>query len=71
MFLPLANVDRLMREAKVDRISKESILAMAEILEKIGLEITQLANELSIHANRTTIKASDVQLAFKIWKKQQ
>lgn len=71
MFLPFANVDKLMREAKVDRISKESVQAMTEVLEKIGIEITKLADEFSRHANRTTIKANDVHLAFKIWKKQQ
>lgn len=58
-----------MREAKADRVSKESVNAMIEILEKITIEITQFALDFSQHANRTTIKASDIELGFKMWKK--
>lgn len=70
MNLPFANVDALMRRAKVERLGKDAVNKMTEILEKIGIEITQLADACSKHANRNTIKAVDVDFAFEMWKKQ-
>jgi len=63
--LPIAPVDRLIRKANVKRVSERAAIALAEILEEIGLEISKIASDLSAHAKRKTVNEEDIKLAWK------
>ncbi len=67
--LPIAPVDRLIRKANVKRVSEQAAVALAEILEEIGLEISKAAVDLSNHAHRITVNADDIKLAWKQMKR--
>ena len=67
--LPLAPIDRLIREAKADRVSETAVKALGGILEDIAIEIASIAKELAEHAHRKTITDSDIKLAHKQWKR--
>ncbi len=61
--LPLASVERIMRNAGAERISMTAITSMAEVLEDYGTKISKETIELARHAKRKTIKKEDVKLA--------
>jgi histone H3/H4 len=61
--LPLASVERIMRNAGAERISMNAIITMADILEDICRDISQEAIDLAKHSKRKTVKKEDVKLA--------
>jgi histone H3/H4 len=63
--LPIAPVDRLIRKANIKRVSEKASVALAKILEEIGLEISEIASDLSKHANRKAVTDADIKLAYK------
>ena len=63
--LPLATVERIMREAGAKRVSKEARLAFAEYMEKLTECLAQEAGEFAEHFGRRTITEKDVELAKK------
>ena len=67
--IPVAPLDRLIRKAKVERVSEKAANSLGKILEEIGLEIAKRAGELAIHANRKTVTGRDIDLAFNQWKR--
>lgn len=67
--LPLAPIDRLIREAKADRVSEKAVKTLGAILEEIAIEIATMAKDLAEHAHRKTVVDSDIKLAYKQWKK--
>jgi len=67
--LPFAPIDRLIREAKADRVSEKAVKALSAILEEIAIEIASMARDLAEHAHRKTIVDSDIQLAYKQWRR--
>lgn len=67
--LPLAPIDRLIRETKVDRVSETAVKALSIILEDIAIEIATLAKDFAYHAHRKTIVDADIQLAYKQWRR--
>lgn len=67
--IPLAPLDRLIREAKAERVSDKASKELGEILEEMALEISAMAKDLAHHAHRKTITDSDIRLAYKQWKK--
>ncbi|MHA1755006.1 MAG: histone family protein [Candidatus Odinarchaeia archaeon] len=67
--IPLAPLDRLIRKAKVERVSEKAAIELGKILEEIGLEIAKRAGELAVHANRKTVTGRDIELAYSQWKR--
>ena len=62
--LPVAPVDRLIREAPgAKRVSESAAKELALVLEKYGLQIAVKATALAKHAGRKTITSEDIQLA--------
>ncbi|HME50753.1 MAG TPA: histone family protein [Candidatus Lokiarchaeia archaeon] len=65
--IPVAPLDRLIRKANVERVSESAAIELGVILEELGKEIANRANDLAKHANRTTVKDADIKLAYKQW----
>ena len=63
--LPLANMERLLKEGGAERVSEDAKEALAEVLEDYGLIISKDAVLLSEHAGRKTVRKEDVKLAVK------
>ena len=61
--LPIAPVDRLVREAGADRVSEGAREALAKILEDHGMKIAKEAIKFAEHAGRKTVKVEDIDLA--------
>ncbi|MDO9517289.1 MAG: histone family protein [Methanosarcinaceae archaeon] len=64
--IPYAPVERLIRSAGAYRVSETAGIALAEILEQYGLEISREAIKLTEHAKRKTVKAEDIKLALEM-----
>ncbi len=67
--IPIAPLDRLIRKAKVERVSEKAAISMGEILEEIGVEIAGMARDLAEHAHRKTVNGEDIKLAYKQWRR--
>lgn len=68
--LPIKTIHRIMMSEgdNKKRVSVGASTRMSEILAEICQEITDSAYELVFHAGRKTIKARDVELAYKLRK---
>jgi histone H3/H4 len=66
--IPIAPIDRLIRKTNAERVSESAAKELGMILEELGKEIALRAADLAKHANRTTVKDSDIQLAYKQWR---
>ena len=63
MTLPNAPVERIIRNAGAERVSKEAVEELKQAVEELGEEIALDASELADHADRNTIKKEDITLA--------
>ena len=61
--LPMAPLERLLKEQGAHRVSKSALSEFAGVLEEIGSELASEAVRLAKHAGRKTVHASDVRLA--------
>jgi histone H3/H4 len=66
--IPVAPIDRLIRESGAGRVSDKGAEELARILEEIGKIISKRAFALTEHAGRKTITDKDIKLAYEQWK---
>ncbi len=60
--LPLAAMDKIMRKAGAPRVSDGAKEALASLLEREGIKISEKAIMYSQHAGRKTVTAADITL---------
>lgn len=63
--IPLAAMEKLIKQAGADRISDKAKIILNKILDEKGEEIAKKAILYASHAGRQTIKARDIKLAIK------
>ena len=63
VILPKAPVEKIIREAGARRVSEGAAVELAELLEKIGTDISVRALKFARHAGRKTVTALDIKLA--------
>lgn len=63
--IPLATVERMMREAGARRVSREATRAFADYIEKLMEALSIEAGEFADHFGRRTITEKDAELARK------
>ena len=63
--LPLAAMEKILKNVGAGRVSEKSKAALKSVLEEIAEEIAQDAVKLAMHAGRKTVKAGDIKLAAK------
>lgn len=61
--LPLAAMERIMKEVGAERVSDKAKEALKEVIEDLAQEIARNAVKFAGHAGRKTIKAHDIKLA--------
>ncbi len=63
--LPLAAMEKIMKNSGAERVSDKAKTALKDVLEEIAEKIAADAVRLAMHAGRKTIKATDIKLALK------
>jgi DNA-binding protein len=63
--LPIAPIERIIKNAGAARVSEDAKEALAKVLEECGENISKQALLLTKHAGRKTVKASDIEMAVK------
>ncbi|PIN81063.1 histone [Candidatus Woesearchaeota archaeon CG10_big_fil_rev_8_21_14_0_10_32_9] len=64
--IPLAAMERLLKDAGAYRVAEQAKVALKEALETYALKIGESAVKYSNHAGRKTIKSEDIKLATKV-----
>jgi len=63
--LPIAPIDRIIRNAGAERVSEDARETMAEILEEWATQVAKRAIEVAKHAGRKTVKGkSNIECAI-------
>lgn len=63
MSLPNAPIERIIRKAGAERVSKDAVEELKFALEDLGEEIAADAVNMADHAERNTVKKEDVEMA--------
>ncbi len=61
--LPLASVERLARKAGAERVSRDALEALAELLEDYARRVAAGSVKYARYARRSTIKREDIDLS--------
>ena len=64
-FLPLAAMEKLLKQGGAERVSDKAKVALKNALEEIAHDIAVKSIKLAVHAGRKTIKSEDIKLAVK------
>lgn len=64
--IPLAAMERLLRNAGAPRVSEDAKMALKIALEEYAQKIGEGASKYAQHAGRKTVRAEDIQLATKV-----
>ena len=62
--IPRTCAARIIKSTGAERVSGDSVDAFVEALEDYGAEVASKAVKYARHANRKTIKPSDIKLAL-------
>jgi len=63
MSLPNAPIERIIRKAGAERVSKDAVEELRDAVENLGNEVASDAVEMASHAERNTVKKEDVDMA--------
>lgn len=63
--LPLAAMEKLLKQGGAERVSDKAKVALKNVIEDIAHDIAAKSIKLAVHAGRKTIKAEDIKLAVK------
>ncbi len=63
--LPLAAMEKILKRAGADRVGEDAKAELRNMLEEYAMKVATAAASYSKHAGRKTIKAEDIQLAFR------
>ncbi len=63
MSLPNAPIERIIRKAGAERVSKEAVEELRDAVEDLGREVSADAVKMAGHAERNTVKEEDVDMA--------
>lgn len=63
--LPLAAMEKILKRGGADRVGEDAKAELRDQLEEYAMKIASSAASYAKHANRKTIKAEDITLAFK------
>lgn len=64
-FLPLAAMEKLLKNCGAPRVSEDAKEAMREALEDYAEKVGEMAVKISQHSGRKTVKSGDIKLALK------
>ncbi|MBS3101030.1 NFYB/HAP3 family transcription factor subunit [Candidatus Woesearchaeota archaeon] len=63
--LPLAAMEKLLKQGGAERVSDKAKAALKSTIEEMAHEIAAKSIKLAVHAGRKTVKAEDIKLAVK------
>jgi histone H3/H4 len=63
--LPLAAMEKILKNCGAERASDKAKAALKDVLEDIATEIAERAVKFATHSGRVTVKGGDVKLASK------
>ncbi len=63
--LPLAAMEKILKQAGADRVSDKAKVALKDVVEELTEKIAVNSVKLAAHAGRKTVKEGDVKLASK------
>ena len=64
-FLPLAAMEKILKQGGAERVSDKAKVALKNAIEDIANSIAAKSIKLAVHAGRKTVKAEDIKLAVK------
>ena len=62
--LPLAPLERILRNAGAKRVSEDAVVALDEMVENFAEELSEDAIAVSKHAGRATVIGADIKQAM-------
>ncbi|MBR9699480.1 histone [Candidatus Woesearchaeota archaeon] len=63
--IPLAAMEKIMKEAGALRVADDAKIALKQLIEEKAEELSKRAIKFASHAGRKTVKAGDIKLAIK------